>query len=567
MIASTSPLRRALRWLVLAFGITVGVGALLAAPGRVAHADNVLANSAPADGAEVDVSPSSISLTFQSPVGGKNIVEVVCNGATTGVGEPSASADALTLTVAVPTALPKGTCAVAWSVTAPDGTTNGSGSFSFTVVNDAVPTSTPATTPSATTVAPAGGDVVASGDAPSGAPLGLARFVGTTALAILFGSLVLIAVAWPEGVEYILTVRFLRWACIAAIAGVYLSTAGIAAEIDGVSFGSRLLPTDWAHLTDTTAGVAAIARFGFTIAIAWVVVRPERVIDPATQLVALAIPGIAVATLGFSRAGRLEIVGYGAGVVHALAMAIWFGGLVLLAKVVLAGSGDEDLVHAVRGFARISIPALALTLFTGIIQMYRLDWGAIFDTGHGRVLLLKALAAAAMVYVGLHLRQFVRQRMRRADSMSAPLANRLRRAVTIEAVVGLVVLLLTSWLVSLAPARLVDAGSAGPALPAKVTVAKDDLEVVVSFSQRVGPNAVRVEVKKPITGLGDLVIVFTAPEGSNVASVRLSIPLHGRGAAELPIETGVPLNAPGTWTIGVEVSGQDFGTRNVQISA
>ena len=38
-------------------------------------------------------------------------------------------------------------------------------------------------------------------------------------------------------------------------------------------------------------------------------------------------------------------------------MAVWFGGLILLARVVLAGPGEEDLVHAVRGFARISTPA------------------------------------------------------------------------------------------------------------------------------------------------------------------------------------------------------------------
>jgi hypothetical protein len=47
-----------------------------------------------------------------------------------------------------------------------------------------------------------------------GGPLGLARLVAALSLAVLFGALVLIVVAWPEGVEYILTVRFLRtvWA-------------------------------------------------------------------------------------------------------------------------------------------------------------------------------------------------------------------------------------------------------------------------------------------------------------------------------------------------------------------
>ena len=73
-------------------------------------------------------------------------------------------------------------------------------------------------------------------------------------------------------------------------------------------------------------------------------------------------------------------------------MAVWLGGLILLARVVLAGPGEEDLVHAVRGFARISTPALAITILTGFIQMYRLDWGEIFTSSHGRVLFLKSIA-------------------------------------------------------------------------------------------------------------------------------------------------------------------------------
>ena len=97
------------------------------------------------------------------------------------------------------------------------------------------------------------------------------------------------------------------------------------------------------------------ARVIFVLLTGWVVMRPERVIDPATQLPALALPGLAVATLGFSRSGgQLPLLGYVTGIAHALAMAVWLGGLILLARVVLAGPGEEDLVHAVRGFARIS---------------------------------------------------------------------------------------------------------------------------------------------------------------------------------------------------------------------
>ena len=144
-------------------------------------------------------------------------------------------------------------------------------------------------------------------------------------------------------------------------------------------------------------------------------------------------------------------LGYAAGIAHALAMAVWLGGLILLARVVLAGPGEEDLVHAVRGFARISTPALAVTIFTGFIQMYRLDWGEIFTSSHGRVLFLKSIAVGAMVFLGVAARQFIKERVARVDAMTGQLAVRLRRAVGIEAVCGIVVLTLTAWMLSLSP--------------------------------------------------------------------------------------------------------------------
>jgi copper transport protein len=62
-----------------------------------------------------------------------------------------------------------------------------------------------------------------------------------------------------------------------------------------------------------------------------VIIRPERVLDPQSQLIALGVPALAVATFGFSRSGGdLALVGYATGVLHALAMAVWLGGVVLL---------------------------------------------------------------------------------------------------------------------------------------------------------------------------------------------------------------------------------------------
>ena len=118
---------------------------------------------------------------------------------------------------------------------------------------------------------------------------------------------------------------------------------------------------------------------------------------------------------GSSRTGGdLAILGVVAGIAHALAMAVWFGGVVLLARVVLAGPGEEDLVHAVRGFGRISGPAIVVTVVSGLVQLYRLDGGSLFSEPHGRVLLLKTVLVAAMLFVGLTARQVAQARLARA---------------------------------------------------------------------------------------------------------------------------------------------------------
>jgi copper transport protein len=299
----------------------------------------------------------------------------------------------------------------------------------------------------------------------------------------------------------------------------------------------------------------------------WVVMRPERVIDPASQLPALALPGLAVATLGFSRSGgQLAFLGYAAGIAHALAMAVWLGGLILLARVVLAGPGEEDLVHAVRGFARISTPALAVTIFTGFIQMYRLDWGEIFTSSHGRVLFLKSIAVGVMVFLGVAARQFIKERVARVDAMTGQLAIRLRRAVGIEAVCGVVVLALTAWMLSLSPPKVAATADNTKGLNVSLQISNESADVTVRFSAVIGPNAVRVEVVKPKTDIAGLAIDFTPPSGATVAGVTLNVPLTAAGIAVLPLDQGLPLGSPGVWTVTVRFGATPIGSKTVLLA-
>jgi putative copper export protein len=507
---------------------------------------------------------------------------MTCGGVIMPLASAVVLADQLTLSASLVSAAPKGECVVAWVITDTNLQPAGSGSFTFTVANDPVVTVAPETTtvPAGDTAAPAttaattstpgaGGSTATTEQEPgSNGPLGLFRLFSNLGLAVLFGSFVLIAIAWPEGVEYILTVRFLRTTWMFTVASTYLFVGALAANQAGTGIGSALAPTGWGDLLDTTPGKAALVRMVFVAASAYAVMRPERVIDPGTQLPALLPPGIAVITMAFSRS-EFSLIENATGAVHALAMAVWLGGLILLTRVVLAGPGEEDLVHAVRGFARIATPALWATVVTGAIQLFQLDRGAL-DTDHGLVVIVKALFVSVMVFVGVAARQFISQRVSRVDSMTAPLATRLRRALGIEALIGVLVLALTSWLLALTPPGLVADGSSGSLQLGAVHSfqnAAAGAEVTVAFSERVGANDVRIEVLSPATGLTGLTIDFIPPVNTFVNGMTInSIPLVGPGAAVLQKSDGFTLLASGTWTLIVSANGAELARQDVFVA-
>jgi copper transport protein len=540
----------------------IGVAGLL--PGT-ALADNTLVSSDPVDGSTLAQSPETISFTFSEPLGEVAAIQLQCPDLFT-VGPHEVSDDRLTMTVEVIDVLPKGACVATYVVSDEEGSPNGQGNITFTVENDPVtaattPTSEPSTadsvpTDEVTTSTTSTGDVANLSDVDSGqGPLWLGRLLSVFGLAVLFGSLILIAAAWPEGVEYLVTIRFIRAIWIVALVGTLLYVAAATAAVTGSGLGSGFNPANWVDLFDAgIPGIAAVARFILVVASAWVAFRPDRVIDPVTQMAALGIPALAVATIGFSRTDmELPIIGVPLSIIHALAMSVWVGGVVLLARVVLAGPGEEDLVHAVRGFSRLSNLAIGATIATGIIQMILLDGGDLFGTSHGRVLLLKTVAVAAMIFVAVSARQFVNQRLARADEMTVPMADRLRRAFGVEAAAGVFVLAMSAWLLSLTPANVSAGSNIEYAISMEVDAPEAQLALTVKLTNdRVGLSGLEVDVDEPDEGLSGLEVTFTAPPNDTIGTITQPVPLTGAGVAVLPAgDQGLPLTVAGDWTMSV----------------
>jgi putative copper export protein/methionine-rich copper-binding protein CopC len=540
--------------------------ALLAFTPSVARAENTVVSSDPADGASLAASPDAIVITFLEELGEANTIALDCNAELFTLGRPEVGDDDRTLTAAVVDILPKGTCVARWRVSDADGAPNGAGNITFNIEAEPGTTTTSVDDTGTTTTVVAAADadpadITASSDdvillsqVDSGqGPLWLGRLLSVLGIATMFGALVLIAMAWPEGVEYLIAVRFIRSAWIVALIGAVLYVAAATAAVNQESIGTGFNPRNWIDLLDAgTPARAALARLLLVVGASWVAFRPDRVIIPATQMAALGIPALAVVTIGFSRTGGpVPILGIAMGITHALAMAVWIGGVILLARVVLVGPGEEDLVHAVRGFGRISTIAIVATIASGIVQMIRLDGGSLFGSPHGRVLVLKVVIVAAMLFIALSARQLVNHRLARANEMTVPMSDRLRRAFGTEAALGIVVLAMSAWLLALDPPNIDNTPKIDYAISRTIEVPDRDFEVTVKLtSARAGIQGLEVEVFAPESGLSGLEIVFTAPPNdSNVGTIIQPVPLTGEGVAVRPEADGLPLTIPGDWTL------------------
>jgi copper transport protein len=568
MSASSRRGRRAGHLLLAALVVVLGaaiVGALGGSEraGAQSETTNTLRTSEPADGDTLDVSPTQLRFEFQSELNPDDALSapVSCGNQPQSTGVPTIEPDDERIVVIeVLSPFPRGACTVSWVLR--DGLQQEitSGLFTFSVQSDPAVTATSAPADGATTSTTVAAAVVAdtSSDDDSGSTGGalwLGRVLSTIGILVLFGAFVLIAAGWPEGPEYVITVRFLRSVWAAALVGTVLFVIAYTADVTGSSFGSSISPAAWLDLLDAGwPGRAALLRLVAVAATGWVVWRPERLIDPAQQLPAFLLPAAAVVAVGLSRTdGNLAVLGVAVAIAHAFAAAVWIGAAVLVARVVLAGPGDDDLVHAVRAFNRFAGPAVAITVATGFVQLVRLAGGELFTSSYGRVLLLKTVVVAALVFVTLAVRQAVSVRLARAPEMTPANADRFRRSFSAEAGLGIVVVLLSGWLLGLTPPN-VDEPSVDYAveLPFADDTSGFDLVVKVDPAE-IGANAVRIEIEAPQEGIQQLLVSFVPPEGTIGSQVDLTVPLTGAGTATLDRSVGIPLDVAGTWS--VQVSG------------
>ena len=516
---------------------------------------NELISSNPQPNSTINVVPTQLQLIFRNKLDADDAaalgVLLRCNGVTVSLGAPVIAVDMQTVSTPLASLPPAGPCTVTWVINRNIGSL---GTFNFTLLvttqTTAIPNSDDNTT--ATTVV---GEVVTTGSTPEprfGLLLGLLRIAEYLFVICVFGGLLYIVLGWPEGFEYDTTQRFLRLAWIGATISLYLVVTLQAARVSGDSFASSLNLFSWFGSLDTASGLILLLRFALVAGAAWLAFAPRRVLAPETQVPAILYLLAMMATYGLTRVGQnLSVLTYIFGIFHAWSIGLWLGGLALLARAALAGPGERDLLDAVRYFAKISGLLIVLTVFTGLVQVYLMDRAAIFTSSHGRLNVMQLIVVAVMVWIMLLFRNFAMTRLNREKRLTAKMAWRLRRAITAEILVGVLVLAITSWAVSMRPPQAVAKRAATIAnYLYREELKNDRFHVVLSLTPlTTGANAMRVELIEPkrINNFE----VRLVPQAEGYAGVSLIVPIKYPGAAVAPIDGGLVLPVAGVWNVEI----------------
>ena len=518
---------------------------------------NQLSSSNPSPGQVVSVPPTQLQLVFRDPLANAEIassmgLSLACNGTLVGLGVPQLGTDFKTVSVALTQIPPAGSCVVSWAL--PD---RSLGSFQFTsavAIQSTVPGATDgAGTPAAPTIIGETIEQQESGPRVGGI-LALLRIFEYLLMSALFGGLALIVTAWPEGPTYGVMIRYMRLAWISCVATMFFVLVLTTMREESQGFIASLNPFGWFGALSTGSGAILILRFVLICACGWVALFPYRINDPASQLIAGTIIVLMVATLGLSRLGQdVAIFSFVLGIIHAIAMAYWIGGLLLLSRVVLIGPGSSDLVSAMRAFSQHAVVAFGVTIFTGVLQIYLLDGSSIFTSGHGRLGVLKVIFVSVMIFITLVLKNFALDRLKDGSRLSGGMAWRLRRAVTVELCFALVALIFTSWLVSTTPPKAkADVRVTTATYTFREELKNDRFHVVISLTPGVtGTNAMRIELIQP-RRINNFAVKLI-PQAIGFSGIQINVPLTRPGAAIVAGDGLFILNAPGIWNI--EISG------------
>ncbi len=421
--------RTSLRLLAVA---VLAVGALVGGAGPAfAHAD--LVSTEPRYGAALAPGADRALLRFNYPVevaGAILKLERSAMSGTLAVGKPAhTSPDHKEVSVPLKR-LSAGRYVLSWFLFGNDGDVMG-GELAFQVsAGPGAATAGSGQAAAATGQVIAGaGSVAAAGSTADGlrssTPLGTAqdtaRLLSFLALAVLLGGLTFVAVLWRAGAGLRPT-RMLLWGSLTVAFIANVASLGLkGAAVQGRSALAALSPSALTALDGTHIGRVLVLRLGFLLlavpVVAYLTLAPERAVRSHRFVLGGAGAGLgALATHGMlSHAFSRGLLASAVGVIHVGAVAVWLGGLTVLAVVVLPRRRAEELSLLVPRWSRLAFASMATAVAAGPVLLILISprWTALPTSAYGRFLLLKMVGVTVLLLAAYRARDFARQRLPR----------------------------------------------------------------------------------------------------------------------------------------------------------
>jgi len=507
-------------------------------PGDPASAHAYLESSEPVQSSVLLVPPRQVDLHFDEPVeidfGSVKVIGPKGQRVDEG-GAHHPGSDTSSVVISLPPSLPRGTYVVSWRVISADSHPV-HGAFVFSVG-------------AATGVGKASSIVAqlnkATGSKVVGAVFWVVRFGAFAGLLFLVGTGAMIAFVWREG-RHARRIRRLLWASW----WVLLLASALGIALQGVYAAELPLtdivrPTLWNEVLHTRFGEVELLRL---ILLASILPVLLSLASSSSRMLRWWIAVGAVASIGLlftpglsghaATGGDIPLT-MSLDVLHLGAVAVWLGGLALLASLLIPRGPDVqpgDVASVALRASACAFGAVLVVIATGIIQSIGQvgSFYALTNTTYGRTLMVKVGLVVLLVGVGALSRAVVlgarwlpwrrRTQLPEWDDTRRPM--RLRRTVCAELAIAFCVLGVTALLVNAAPAKQ----AAAQPFTQSFSVLGVQVNTIVAPA-RVGPgNQFHFYV------LGRL----GQPVGIPELDAAVSLPSQGIGPLDIPLVLGGP---------------------------
>ncbi|MEG3637265.1 copper resistance CopC/CopD family protein [Micromonospora palythoicola] len=435
----TAAHRRRFARLAATAGLLVAVVALLLVPASPASAHAVLSSSSPAASAVVPAAPAEVVLTFSETVRKvpDRIRVIAPDGSRADQGEPTFAGSVVN--IPVDTGRGNGTYLVTYRVISADSHPV-SGAFTYSV---GAPSEPPVDSGDDGQANPVVGNAVK-----------VAKFLGYAGLLLAIGPALVLALLWPRRLSRRGPAR-LAWTGLGLVA--LATVAAVLLQVPYTNGGGVFDVTGegLSLVLGSAFGAAHLVRLGLLAAVA-LLLRP-LLAGPVgrTDLVILGV--LAVGALftwpiaGHPAASPAPAVSVLVDTVHLGGMAVWLGGLVMLAVFLLPRADERELGAILPIWSRWAALAVSALLLAGTVQalIEVATPAALVNTTYGRLVLAKIGLFVLVIAVAAYSRHLVRTRV--AASRPAPV----RRAIWAELAITAIVLGVSATLVQTTPARSV----------------------------------------------------------------------------------------------------------------